>query len=210
MTASFLRVDRSSGGIALGTGLGALALLLGALGFQYLIGVAPCEMCHWQRWPHIAAALTGLLLLPLVRKGKAMAALVVTALAVAAGLALAWNWGMLTGWQPRLLAALIIALLGYGVMTKNLRTLAIMAALLVAVSGLIGLYQTGMLLHLLPGPSACTSHLYVIGQPYVPQPRCDEVNPKSVVLGLSLPNYNAIFSGLVALSAGLALWRARK
>jgi len=31
------------------------ALLLGALGFQYLGGLAPCEMCLWQRWPHLAA-----------------------------------------------------------------------------------------------------------------------------------------------------------
>lgn len=32
-----------------------LALLGGALGSQYLGGLAPCEMCYWQRWPHGAA-----------------------------------------------------------------------------------------------------------------------------------------------------------
>ena len=32
-----------------------LALLLGALGSQYLGGLHPCEMCYWQRWPHGAA-----------------------------------------------------------------------------------------------------------------------------------------------------------
>ena len=32
-----------------------LALLGGALGSQYLGGLHPCEMCHWQRWPHGAA-----------------------------------------------------------------------------------------------------------------------------------------------------------
>lgn len=31
------------------------ALLGGALGFQYIGGLPPCEMCHWQRWPHMAA-----------------------------------------------------------------------------------------------------------------------------------------------------------
>ncbi len=31
------------------------ALLAGALGSQYLGGLHPCEMCHWQRWPHYAA-----------------------------------------------------------------------------------------------------------------------------------------------------------
>jgi disulfide bond formation protein DsbB len=46
--------------IAMLTGTVALALLLGALGFQYLGGIAPCEMCHWQRWAHIAAFAIGL------------------------------------------------------------------------------------------------------------------------------------------------------
>jgi disulfide bond formation protein DsbB len=31
------------------------ALLGGALGSQYIGGLFPCEMCHWQRWPHYAA-----------------------------------------------------------------------------------------------------------------------------------------------------------
>lgn len=29
--------------------------LAGALGSQYLGGLFPCEMCHWQRWPHYTA-----------------------------------------------------------------------------------------------------------------------------------------------------------
>jgi disulfide bond formation protein DsbB len=37
-----------------------LALLLGALVFQYWGGLAPCEMCLWQRWPHGFAAIVGL------------------------------------------------------------------------------------------------------------------------------------------------------
>jgi len=31
------------------------ALMAGALGSQYIGGLAPCEMCMWQRWPHYAA-----------------------------------------------------------------------------------------------------------------------------------------------------------
>ena len=31
------------------------ALLWGAIGSQYLGGLHPCEMCYWQRWPHLAA-----------------------------------------------------------------------------------------------------------------------------------------------------------
>jgi len=32
-----------------------LSLIAGALASQYLGGLYPCEMCHWQRWPHYAA-----------------------------------------------------------------------------------------------------------------------------------------------------------
>ena len=31
------------------------ALLAGAWGSQLIGGLVPCEMCHWQRWPHYAA-----------------------------------------------------------------------------------------------------------------------------------------------------------
>ena len=37
------------------------ALLAGALGSQYVGGLYPCEMCHWQRWPHYAAVALALL-----------------------------------------------------------------------------------------------------------------------------------------------------
>ena len=43
--------------------LGSAALLLGALGFQYLGGLAPCKMCIWQRWPHGIAIALGLVAL---------------------------------------------------------------------------------------------------------------------------------------------------
>jgi disulfide bond formation protein DsbB len=40
---------------------GSLAMLLGAWGFQYIGGLAPCTMCYWQRWPHMAAVAIGAL-----------------------------------------------------------------------------------------------------------------------------------------------------
>lgn len=52
----YLRADR----IAIAVGAGGACLFLGALGFQYIGGIAPCEMCHWQRWAHIAAAIIGI------------------------------------------------------------------------------------------------------------------------------------------------------
>lgn len=36
------------------------ALMLGALGSQYIGGLYPCEMCHWQRWPHDMAIVLAL------------------------------------------------------------------------------------------------------------------------------------------------------
>ena len=42
---------------------GSAALLLGAFGFQYLGDMPPCPMCLWQRWPHAAAVLIGVLAL---------------------------------------------------------------------------------------------------------------------------------------------------
>lgn len=41
--------------LALILGLGPAALLGGALFSQYVGGLAPCEMCIWQRWPHAIA-----------------------------------------------------------------------------------------------------------------------------------------------------------
>src|SRR5579872_4800023 len=52
------------GGVASALFAGGVSLVLlgGALLFQYVGGLAPCEMCIWQRWPHglaIAAGLVG-------------------------------------------------------------------------------------------------------------------------------------------------------
>jgi disulfide bond formation protein DsbB len=40
--------------------LGSGALLGGAYYFQYVVGLPPCEMCYWQRWPHMVAIVAGL------------------------------------------------------------------------------------------------------------------------------------------------------
>jgi disulfide bond formation protein DsbB len=50
-------------GLILLAGLGSLGLLLGAFGFQHIGGLAPCAMCLWQRWPHAAAILIGVVAL---------------------------------------------------------------------------------------------------------------------------------------------------
>lgn len=43
--------------------LGSAALLGGAFAFQYIGGLAPCQLCLWQRWPHAAAILIGVVAL---------------------------------------------------------------------------------------------------------------------------------------------------
>lgn len=39
---------------------GSAALLAGAFAFQHIGGLAPCQLCLWQRWPHAAAVAIGL------------------------------------------------------------------------------------------------------------------------------------------------------
>ncbi len=36
---------------------GSAGLLLGALAFEHIGGMAPCPLCIWQRWPHLVALL---------------------------------------------------------------------------------------------------------------------------------------------------------
>ncbi len=146
-----MRADR----VAMGVGIGALALLLGALGFQYLGGIKPCEMCHWQRWPHIAAAIIGLI-----------------------GVKFAKDEARLLAW----------AVVGF-----------------VVLSGLIGLYQSGMQWGILPGPASCSGHRFVLGSNDIPDVQCDVVTWS--LFGLSLATYNALFSFLIAAVAALGLMR---
>ena len=153
MTKTFLRDDM----IARGVGLSALALILGALGFQYIGGVAPCEMCHWQRWPHIAAA--------------------------------------------------VIGILGVAFARDKARVLAWTCVGLVAVSGLIGLYQSGMQWGIVPGPAACSGHRFVMGSTMVPVVQCDVVTWS--LFGLSLAVYNAVFSFLIAGAGAFALMKGK-
>jgi len=58
MNATIVDLRTGGGGYALARLIAfalPTALLLGALGSQYLGGLHPCEMCYWQRWPHGAA-----------------------------------------------------------------------------------------------------------------------------------------------------------
>jgi disulfide bond formation protein DsbB len=81
----------------------SLVLVAGALLFQ-AAGLPPCEMCHWQRWPHAAAALVGLgaallaaagALPPRLVRGFALFAIAALALSGAIGVfhaGVEWQW----------------------------------------------------------------------------------------------------------------------
>ena len=86
--------------LLLAMGLVSLALILGALGLQYLDGVQPCEMCHWQRWPHIAAAILGLCGAALLKPQARGLAWIVVVLITASGLIGLYQTGMQIGWLP--------------------------------------------------------------------------------------------------------------
>lgn len=63
--------------------LGSAALLSGAFAFQYIGGLAPCQLCLYQRWPHAAAILIGVVALATGWRGLAWLG-VLAALATAA------------------------------------------------------------------------------------------------------------------------------
>jgi disulfide bond formation protein DsbB len=81
-------------------GAGALALLLGALGFQYFAHLPPCEMCHWQRWPYIAAAVLGLVIVSVWKKEARLLAILTIVLIAVSGLIGAYQAGMQWGILP--------------------------------------------------------------------------------------------------------------
>jgi disulfide bond formation protein DsbB len=123
------------------------ALLGGAWGAQLIGGLYPCEMCHWQRWPHYAALVPGVL--ALVVPGRA-------------------------------------------------RVFAALAAVLIAVSGAIGVFHAGVEYGWWPGVTGCTSTLDLSGGDAMaavlraPLIRCDVA--QWTLGGVSLAGFNAILS----------------
>ncbi|WP_158963950.1 disulfide bond formation protein B [Chachezhania sediminis] len=74
---------------------GSAALLLGALGFQYIGGLPPCHLCVWQRWPHLAALVIGLI--AAMVPGRLLPLLGAAATLTTAGVGL-YHTGVERGW----------------------------------------------------------------------------------------------------------------
>lgn len=79
---SRLASSRTTTGLALS---GSAALLAGAYAFQYIGGLAPCEMCLWQRMPHWGVLVIGALALA-VRQTRMILPFLTVILLVSAGL----------------------------------------------------------------------------------------------------------------------------
>jgi disulfide bond formation protein DsbB len=144
--------------LALYLGIASLALILGALGFQFLDRLPPCEMCMWQRYPHIAAAIIGINGAFLIRTG----------------------------------------VIGRGAATM----LVVVTAILIAFSGVLGVYHAGVEWHWWPGPSSCTGPAFQFHGTLdltAPMVRCDAAAWR--LFGLSLAGYNALISLGLALGA---------
>ena len=79
-------------------GAGSAAILVSALGSQFIGGLSPCPLCIWQRWPHVAAvAVAALAVTVLWRYARPLALLGMLAMLIGAGLGL-YHTGVERGW----------------------------------------------------------------------------------------------------------------
>lgn len=76
---------------------GSGALMLGALAFQHIGGMAPCALCIWQRYPHVAAVVIGVLAALALLPARMLAALGALAALVTAGIGL-YHTGVERAW----------------------------------------------------------------------------------------------------------------
>ncbi|RYD47329.1 MAG: disulfide bond formation protein B [Sphingomonadales bacterium] len=134
-----------------------LALIAGALGSQVFGGLIPCEMCHWQRWPHYAA--------------------------------------------------IIVAAMSFAIPHRPTRMLFVLVAgVLIALSGAIGIFHAGVEYHWWYGITPCSTPVaggdpasILAAQFKQPLIRCDAAQWE--LFGISLAGFNAIISlaGAVAI-----------
>ena len=156
------KADESGSAQARALALAAPVLLLGgALLFQYIGGLYPCEMCWWQRYPHAVAIV--------------LAALAFTSVPSA----------------------------------SRARAFTGLAALVIAVSGLIGAYHAGVEYGWWKGLTTCTTNgpATIDDIMKIPLIRCDQVQWS--IAGISLAGFNAVFSLCAAAVIGWLLMRSR-
>lgn len=100
--------------------LGSAAALGGALASERWLGLVPCALCLWERWPYRIAIAIGLIALALPRR-VARWALVAAALALLPGVALAAiHIGVEQHWWPSPLPECAAPSLGGGSIAERL------------------------------------------------------------------------------------------
>jgi disulfide bond formation protein DsbB len=72
-------------------------LLGGAMGSQYIGGLAPCEMCYWQRWPHAVAIILAGAAFVLPGRARLLTSLAALAIAVSGAIGV-FHAGVELGW----------------------------------------------------------------------------------------------------------------
>ena len=80
--------------LALAT-LGSAGLMVAALGFQHLGGMAPCKLCIWQRYPHVIAIVIGVMAITLKARGLILVGAAAAATTSAIGF---YHVGVEQGW----------------------------------------------------------------------------------------------------------------
>ena len=101
MTTTLRTLDLPRRSLVALAGLGSGALLIAAWGFEVLGGLAPCAMCYWQRWPHMAAVAIAVLGAGTLARVPGAATGVAGALAAGTSGAIgAFHSGVERGWWP--------------------------------------------------------------------------------------------------------------
>lgn len=83
-------------------------LLLGALGSEYVGGLHPCEMCLWQRWPHLVAVVLAGLSFAAPRSARLLTLLAALAIAVSGAIGV-FHAGVEQGWWEGLTTCSTVA-----------------------------------------------------------------------------------------------------
>ena len=86
------------------------ALMGGALVSQYGFGLYPCQMCWWQRYPHIAAIVLALLALTVKGRGAGDLAVILAAICIGvSGLIGGFHAGVEYGWWQGITSCATVA-----------------------------------------------------------------------------------------------------
>ncbi len=100
--------------------LASAAALGGALASERWLGLVPCALCLWERWPYRVAITLGLLALALPRRAARLALTAATVSLLAGAALAATHVGVEQGWWPSPLPECAAPSLGGGSIAERL------------------------------------------------------------------------------------------